>query len=815
MRSLPLFVFLCLVALVPAAAAAPAQSGSVSAGSPVFKWNGGPISGVNLIGEPCGPSRQCEDILLAVGDRGSLEISWKADSPTGQAALNFELYKSDAEGNVEGDEPVADGGSFGSEGALKAFVEARHYVIRASALESAAATYEGEAALKAGAEDDAEYGEEPADASAADWYKQAGAQWFQAYIDEADGTRLHVDVLRPEGMPLDQKTPVILSIGPYFNHTGQVGAAGPVQDATYDPFASPGPSNRFADFVLGADIIRKGYTFVMVDLRGFGGSTGCLDWVGPGEQADVVAAVEWAASQQWSTGKVGMYGKSYDGVTGLVGEVLNPKGLAAVVAQEPVYDMYRYLYAEGGLRFHNSLATPALYDAIALTPGSVQDEPGYVVGSVDSTARPGCDAANWADQQDSNHDSEYWNARNFIKMAKNGKTPLFLTQGFLENNTKPDGTWDFFNAVKAPKRAWFGMWDHVRGQDVDKDNKNRLLMGRKGFNAEVMRFYDKWLKGDEPAVKDPTLAVQSNDGKWRAEEQWPPPDSKSTPIPLKTGEYVDDANTRASNDGVAIKGDATGIWSISKPLKYGAHLAGVPRLKFEVETSAPNANFAVAVYDIDKELRATLVHRNGRLLPESGKYTLDLYGNDWQIPKGNRVGILLSTSHSEWWLGAVPTNSTVTVKSATLDLPYLRYFRNERIDGKSAVRLENYLANTPITLDEELVKSNTLASFPMPPKMQARPSGTTKSARLTAKIKKAKRGKRIVVRGKAPKGSRVKVQLRRAGKVVKTKRVKAKKGRYVARFKIKKAGRYRAVVRTKKSGRKLKKRTKTVRVKRR
>ena len=31
------------------------------------------------------------------------------------------------------------------------------------------------------------------------------------------------------------------------------------------------------------------------------------------------AAVEWAASQPWSTGKVGMYGKSYDGVTGLLG----------------------------------------------------------------------------------------------------------------------------------------------------------------------------------------------------------------------------------------------------------------------------------------------------------------------------------------------------------------------------------------------------------------------------------------------------------------------------------------------------------------
>ena len=155
------------------------------------------------------------------------------------------------------------------------------------------------------------------------------------------------------------------------------------------------------------------------------------------------------------------------------------------------------------MRYHNSLATPALYDAIALTPGSVQDEPGYVVGSVDSTARPGCDAGNWADQQDANHDSEYWKARDLIAKAGQGKTPLFLTQGYLENNTKPDGTWDFFNAIDAPKRAWFGMWDHVRGTDVDETG--RLLMGRKGFNGEVMRFYDRWLRDIKPDQQDPTL----------------------------------------------------------------------------------------------------------------------------------------------------------------------------------------------------------------------------------------------------------------------------------------------------------------------
>ena len=189
-------------------------------------------------------------------------------------------------------------------------------------------------------------------------------------IKEADGTKLHADVLRPKGLPASAKTPgdpldraLLQPLGPDRPGRSRRGhAVRPGRDRA-------GPSDRFYDFVEGAQLMQRGYTYVMVDLRGFGGSTGCLDWAGPGEQADVKAAVEWAATQPWSTGKVGMYGKSYDGVTGLIGEVVQARrASAAVVAQEPVYDLYRYLYTNG-VRYENSLATPALYDAIAGTPG--------------------------------------------------------------------------------------------------------------------------------------------------------------------------------------------------------------------------------------------------------------------------------------------------------------------------------------------------------------------------------------------------------------------------------------------------------------
>src|SRR6476469_4837163 len=78
------------------------------------------------------------------------------------------------------------------------------------------------------------------------------ADFTQAFIPSTDGVTLHADVLRPKGLPKDAKTPVILSIGPYFNHSGQTGPAGPAEDTNYDPVGPNGestPSERFADFI--------------------------------------------------------------------------------------------------------------------------------------------------------------------------------------------------------------------------------------------------------------------------------------------------------------------------------------------------------------------------------------------------------------------------------------------------------------------------------------------------------------------------------------------------------------------------------------
>jgi predicted acyl esterase len=456
--------------------------------------------------------------------------------------------------------------------------------------------------------------------------------------------------------------------------------------------------------------MERGYTFVMVDLRGFGGSSGCLDWAGPGEQADVVNAVEWAASQPWSTGKVGMYGKSYDGVTGLIGVNHSPPGLEAVVSQEPVYDLYRYLYGDG-IRRLNSVATPALYDMIDLTAGPALDDPDYNLNGLNDTQRPGCPVLNLTDQAaDDDHYSEYWRQRNLIPGAKGSTVPLFLTQGLTENNTVADGTAQYLSNHSGFERAWLGPWEHVRGHE--RDESGRLKMGRAGFFDEVMRVYDRFLKGTPPAVEDPPVAVQTNDGRWRAEESWPPADATTCTSPLRTGTYTDDGS------GSATGGETEGVWTISPRLPYDAHLAGSGRVTVDVATTRPNANLVVDVYDLDEYGIGPLITRQGVLARSSGEKTLDLWSADWKLAAGHRIAVRVTDANEDWWIHT-PLFDTVKVVGGSVTLPFLTYQRTDTIQGDPGTQLAGNLDET-ITVPPETLRDSVSSSFQLPPPQQPR-----------------------------------------------------------------------------------------------
>ncbi|MEV1329223.1 CocE/NonD family hydrolase [Micromonospora costi] len=541
-----------------------------------------------------------------------------------------------------------------------------------------------------------------------------GAAWTEAYFPSSDGSgvELHADVLRPAHLPPNAKTPVILSVGPYFAHAGQTGPEG---------WDQVGPSARFQDFVDGADLMARGYTFVMVDLRGFGGSTGCLDWVGPGEQADVRAAIAWSARQRWSNGKVGMYGKSYDAVTGLVGNNLKMDALKAVVAQEPVWDMYNYLFSNEVPR-PNVTGTPAAYNSIATMPPMADDSDRYKANARYEASHPECLSDNITNNNNPDADSAYWRARNLARDAAGTRTPLFVTQGFIESNTKPEDMDEYLANHRGPERGWLGQWDHVRGNDTEGDG--RLSMGRAGWFDEVMRFYDQYLRGTRPSVTDPAYAIEDSLGHWRAQKTWPLT-ATSYGARLSTGRYLDDGGASAAaaadtasvdhgrwdmeraprievlsraEQNAAKQGDASAssFWTWSTPAPRALRITGTPRVTLTASTSG---NVMVRLWDVAPDGTATMFDENVALLESSGRISFDLKSTDWTIARGHRLGVQIGTIDSNRWRD-VPSGHTIKVSAARLALDVQDPRSDVPTQGDRSPYLDSYLAANTTTLSD-------------------------------------------------------------------------------------------------------------------
>lgn len=77
--------------------------------------------------------------------------------------------------------------------------------------------------------------------------------------------------------------------------------------------------------------VPRDYILIFVDSRGTGKSPGDTDVRGMQETLDYYDAIEWAARQGWSTGKIGLAGVSYYAVTQWNVASLQPPHLTTMI----------------------------------------------------------------------------------------------------------------------------------------------------------------------------------------------------------------------------------------------------------------------------------------------------------------------------------------------------------------------------------------------------------------------------------------------------------------------------------------------------
>ena len=129
----------------------------------------------------------------------------------------------------------------------------------------------------------------------------AGAPWARritGYLPARDGTLLHYSVLLPAAKG---RFPVVMNYSGY--------DAGSIGGAAYrrgDTAMWPG---------LDTSLLRAGYAVFGVNMRGTGCSQGNFLLFDPHWGTDGYDAIEWAARQRWSDGRVGMANWSYAGLS--------------------------------------------------------------------------------------------------------------------------------------------------------------------------------------------------------------------------------------------------------------------------------------------------------------------------------------------------------------------------------------------------------------------------------------------------------------------------------------------------------------------
>ena len=254
----------------------------------------------------------------------------------------------------------------------------------------------------------------------------------------------------------------------------------------------------------------QGYHRVWADVIGTGNSGGCYDYGGDREKRTAHDLVEWIAKQKWSTGKVGMFGASYEGTTATAAAVTKPKGLTTIVPEAAISRWYGYAYS-GGIRYllnneqpaDEGFDTPALFDFGLAVPPPVDVQGDDWAGRVESAITP-CDEITHTEHgyDDTPDYDKFWTERDYLKDADEIRIPVMVVHNWGDYNVKQEEGWNLFNALKnsANRKMFFG--ERYSGHGVPGG----------AYNKTLHAWMDHYLKGVDNGVEDiPTITSQTAD----------------------------------------------------------------------------------------------------------------------------------------------------------------------------------------------------------------------------------------------------------------------------------------------------------------
>lgn len=575
----------------------------------------------------------------------------------------------------------------------------------------------------------------PAFQDSASWIREE--VWVETEFDsDGDGRRdrVHVAVVRPgqtetEGL----KVPVVYESSPYYSGTS--GARRFLWDVRQELGAppprrahQPPVERRVRPYISDShveDWVPRGFAVVHSEAPGTGLSQGCPTVGGDPEALAPKAVIDWLNGRargfttpdgdvevvaDWSTGKVGMIGTSYDGTLAVAAASTGVEGLEAIIPIAPNNSYYLY-YRQNGLVVHPG--------------GWLGEDIDFLydfVNSGDPARRAYCSARVRDGEMAAGQDratgdfNDFWASRHLLARLDGVRAATLMAHAFNDWNVKPEHSVRAAAALKArgvPVQYYFHQGGHG---------------GEPPFEL-MNRWFTRYLYGVQNGVeRDPRAwIVRENDERLEPTPYADYPHPDAAPVTLRPtpggkgtgglngvgGLVVGDARALGSA-GSAARGAGAGQltetlvdnvsfdgaslaraeWSdhrllyATPPLAEAVHISGTPRVTIRLASSKPAANLSVWLVALpwtggprltddlitrgwaDPQNRESL--RDGEPLIPGRFYdvTFDLQPDDQVIPAGQRIGLMIFSSDREFTLWPAPgTELTVDLGGTSLELP--------------------------------------------------------------------------------------------------------------------------------------------------
>ncbi|MGC1374821.1 MAG: CocE/NonD family hydrolase [Anaerolineales bacterium] len=341
-------------------------------------------------------------------------------------------------------------------------------------------------------------------------YSQAlYSEWVKTsqYVTVRDGTKLAVDIYHPAqgGKAVDTPLPVIWTHTRYHRE----------EMVNNEPWLQT--------------VLKHGYVIASVDVRGSGASYGTFQGpFSPEETRDAYDITEWLAAQPWSDGKIGMYGRSYLGMTQYMAASAAPPHLKAIFPEMAAFDFYSFFYP-GGVFHDNFLRHWGDLVKILDATGVAVDEDadGAMLREARKEHAANVDvleAASSVPYRDSVFKTTgalFYNVYNpavYLEQIKRSGVAVYHWSGWYDMWPRDALLW--YSNLTNPQKIVIGPWAHTGYGSLD-------------LATEQLRWYDYWLKGIDNGVMSEapiyyyTLGSGAKQG-WHSAWQWPLPDEKRT-----------------------------------------------------------------------------------------------------------------------------------------------------------------------------------------------------------------------------------------------------------------------------------------------